>query len=53
MEKLQSAGVDAKVDVYHGDLYAFDMLQPGKEQSKLARERLCEEFERLISKQNE
>ena len=53
VEKLLSAGVDAKVDVYHGNVHAFDMLQPGKEQSKLARERLCEEFERLISKQNE
>ena len=52
VEKLLSAGVDAKVDVYHGNVHAFDILQPGKEQSKLARERLCEEFERLISRQN-
>ena len=48
VKNLQQAGVDAKVDVYHGNVHAFDMLQPGKQQSKAARQRLCEEFEKHI-----
>lgn len=48
VRNLQLAGVEAKVDVYQGNVHAFDMLQPGKLQSKAARERLCEEFEKHI-----
>ncbi len=48
VEKLQEAGVEASVDVYPGNVHAFDMMQPGKDQSKKARERLCEELERLL-----
>lgn len=48
VRNLQQAGVEASVDVYHGNVHAFDMLQPGKEQSKAARQRLCEEFEKHI-----
>lgn len=48
VRNLQAAGVEASVDVYHGNVHAFDMLQPGKEESKAARQRLCEEFERHI-----
>lgn len=50
VKNLQQAGVDAKVDVYHGNVHAFDMLQPGKQQSKAARQRLCEEYERYMIK---
>ena len=48
VKNLQDAGVDAKVDVYPGNVHAFDMLQPRKEESKAARRRLCEEFERFM-----
>ena len=49
IKNLQEAGVDARVDVYPGDLHAFDMLRPWKKTSKEAKKRLCEEYERLIS----
>lgn len=52
VKNLQQAGVEAKVDVYHGNVHAFDMLQPGKQQSKDARQRLCEEFEKHIMDRN-
>ena len=48
VKNLQEAGVDAKVDVYPGNVHAFDMLRPRKEESKAARRRLCEEFERIM-----
>lgn len=50
VKNLREAGVDAKVDVYPGNVHAFDMLQPGRKVSKAARERLCEEYERIIMK---
>ena len=52
VRNLQQAGVDAKADVYHGNVHAFDMLQPGKQQSKASRKRLCEEFEKHIMDRN-
>ncbi|MBP5522405.1 MAG: alpha/beta hydrolase [Bacteroidales bacterium] len=45
---LQEAGVEASVDVYEGDVHAFDMVQPGRDISKQARKKLCEEFSRLL-----
>ena len=48
VKNLQDAGVDAKVDVYRGHTHAFDILLPWQEQSKLAKRRLCEEYERII-----
>ena len=48
VRNLQEAGVDASVDVYEGDVHAFDMVQPGREVSKQARSRLCEQFARLL-----
>ena len=48
VKNLQKAGVQANVDVYHGNVHAFDMLLPWKEDSKAARQRLCEEYERFI-----
>lgn len=50
IKNLQSAGVDAKVDVYPGDVHAFDLLLPWKKTSQEAKKRLCEEYERLISR---
>ena len=46
---LQKAGVEASVDVYPGDTHAFDMLTPWKAESKTARRRLCEIYERYMS----
>lgn len=48
VRNLQKAGVEASVDVYPGDTHAFDMLTPWKKESKAARRRLCEVFERYI-----
>lgn len=45
VKNLQAAGVEAKVDVYPGKTHAFDMLLPWKDQSKTARQRLCDEYE--------
>ena len=53
VKNLQAAGVDAKVDVYHGDVHAFDGLLFWQEQSKQAKRRLCEEYERIIVKRDE
>lgn len=50
VENLQAAGVEAKVDVYHGKTHAFDLLFPWKEQSKLAKERLCQQYEYFMTK---
>ena len=50
VKHLQEAGVDAKVDVYHGDTHAFDMLRPWQEQSKVAKRRLCDEYERHMAR---
>jgi len=48
VRKLQEAGVDASVDVYHGDMHAFDMLRPKDSQSKLARERFYEAYRKIL-----
>ena len=44
VENLRRAGVPAKVDVYHSDIHAFDMLCPWKEESRRAIARFEEEF---------
>ena len=49
IKNLQEAGVDAKVDVYPGDVHAFDLLLPWKKTSQEAKKRLCEEYERLMA----
>lgn len=48
VRNLQEAGVEVSVDVYHGDVHAFDMLQPGKDKSKEARRKLLGAFKRLV-----
>lgn len=48
VRNLQEAGVEASVDVYPGNVHAFDMLEPEKEQSKTARRKLLEAFEKLL-----
>jgi len=44
VENLQKAGVPAKVDIYHTNMHAFDMLQPRNETSRKAIARFREEF---------
>jgi acetyl esterase/lipase len=44
IEKLQKAGVTAKVDVYKGGYHAFDMMEPDNSMSIRAAEKFCEEF---------
>jgi acetyl esterase/lipase len=44
IEKLQKAGVTAKVDVYKGGYHAFDMMEPDNSMSIRAEEKFCEEF---------
>ena len=49
VRNLQEAGVEASVDVYHGDVHAFDMFRPGSGPGKQAREKLCEQFQKLLN----
>ena len=44
IEALRKAGVPAKVDVYHTDTHAFDMMRPEREISKIAAEKFNVEF---------
>lgn len=48
VRNLQEAGVEASVDVYHGDVHAFDMFSPKKGLGKQAREKLFTEYRRLL-----
>lgn len=48
VEKLKRSGVKASVDVYHGDVHAFDLLTPWTKSAKAAREKLCKEYEKII-----
>ena len=48
IRNLQEAGIEARVDVYHGNMHAFDMLRPRDEQSKQARRKMLEEFRRIL-----
>ena len=51
IRELQKAGVDASMDVFHGDIHAFDALF-WTDNSKEAREKLCEAYERIIGKES-
>lgn len=45
---LQEAGVKAEVDVYKGNIHAFDMLCPWKKSSRQAKKKLCHIYESWI-----
>lgn len=45
---LQEVGVKAEVDVYKGNIHAFDMLCPWKKTSRQAKKRLCHIYESWI-----
>ena len=48
VRNLQAAGVDARADVFHGNVHAFDMLNPWTREAREAKRRLCEQYERVI-----
>lgn len=43
-ERLRSAGVPAELDIYHTDMHAFDMMQPGSALSVAAAEAFKRHF---------
>ena len=45
VENLKKAGIEAKVDVYHTNIHAFDMLKPKLDISKLAAQNFNQNFE--------
>ena len=48
VQKLQDAGVKAAVDVYPGDIHAFDLLMPWTKRAKAAKKKVCEVYEKEI-----
>lgn len=44
IENLKKCGIPAKVDVYHTDMHAFDMMEPESELAKQAAARFEQEF---------
>ena len=48
VENLKKAGVSARVDVYHTDMHAFDMLSPDVSPGPEAIRKFEEEFERIL-----
>ncbi len=42
VEDLRRAGVEADVDIYEGDVHAFDMLCPWTRKARMAKEKLCD-----------
>ena len=47
MENLKKAGVEARADVYHTDLHAFDMLRDD-DLSREAIQRFDAQFEKML-----
>ena len=44
VENLKKSGIPASVDVYHSDMHAFDMMQPGTPLSQEAARLFNEQF---------
>ena len=51
IENLKQAGVDASVDVYHGNVHAFDLVRPRWMISREARQKLCEMYAKLLGEE--
>jgi len=52
--RLKEDGVKAEVDVYHGNMHAFDMLCPWLKRSRDAKRKLCQVYEEwIMEKQQE
>ncbi|MBQ3459215.1 MAG: alpha/beta hydrolase [Solobacterium sp.] len=43
--QLQEAGIEAHIDIYHGDMHAFDMLDPKSETARKAAEGFNSRFQ--------
>ncbi|MBQ3267040.1 MAG: alpha/beta hydrolase fold domain-containing protein [Atopobiaceae bacterium] len=50
VQRLQYAGIDASCDVYHGDVHAFDMMLPWRDESQLAVHRFLERFDQATAR---
>lgn len=50
VRNLRAAGVDAHVDVFHGNTHAFDMFRFWTFEAKEAKRRLCAAYERVIGR---
>ena len=48
VRNLQAAGVDARVDVFKGDVHAFDLLSPWTPEAQEAKRRLSAEYARVV-----
>jgi len=48
VKKLQEAGVSAALDVFPGDVHAFDILKPNSPAAKEAKRKRTEAYERII-----
>lgn len=46
---LRNAGIEAEIDIYHGDMHAFDMLDPKSETGRMAAERFISHFEYVLT----
>ncbi|MDO5121027.1 MAG: alpha/beta hydrolase [Erysipelotrichaceae bacterium] len=46
--RLDQAGVRTSLDVYHGDIHAFDLLCPWLETSRAAKQKLCRVYDSWI-----
>lgn len=50
IEDLRAAGVPAEIDIYRGNMHAFDMMRPRDEISRIARRRFLEHTEAALKK---
>ena len=48
----KKAGIDAKIDVYHTKIHAFDMVAFFSKNRKLARKKFLKEFDEVINNLN-
>ena len=46
---LQEAGIEASCDVFHGDMHAFDLIQPWKKDSRMASRKFMEHYRYAMS----
>ena len=52
VDNAKKVGVDAKIDVYHTKIHAFDMVTFGSKNRKLARKKFLKEFDEAINNLN-
>ncbi|MBR2552646.1 MAG: alpha/beta hydrolase, partial [Erysipelotrichaceae bacterium] len=52
VSKLREAGIPASVDVFPGNIHAFDLFLPASENVKTAKKRLAEAYEMVIMRED-